>query len=362
MIGPSSTSSDSRLVPPLAPGREESEFRLSAGNAVLIWLFFLSICFGLGYPTLNRYDPSKVPGLSDAEVYCNIVRGAKVPPVDISHRLLVPWVARPFYWLAGGRVGSWNPALFAMLVSNAMFTASTALGIVMIGLQCSLSYTTSLLGAMLFLLNFAVSNLTLAGYVDSGEALFLTLLTWSLLSARWFLLPVWAIPGSLAKETFAPFALTFAIIWWLTERPFRAARLPWIFGLAIFAFGTVWLALSTVHGSNFGPLNFAEEMDRHFEVGFSKGLLNSLTAREFWYIFVWLMPLGLLSLDQMDRRWSSATGATFLLALLFGAYNNGAGNTARALFNIAGPLLGLSASVRLTANRPSKRAGSPIKA
>jgi hypothetical protein len=235
-----------------------------------------------------------------------------------------------------------------MLVANSVFTASTAAAIVVIGLQCGLSYVTSLVGAMLFLFNFAIPNMNLAAYVDSGEAFFLAMITWSLLAGRWFLLPIWAIPGSLSKETFAPFAVTFSVIWWLTDRPFRAARLIWILGLVFFAFGTVWLALSATRGSSFGPLDFAAEMNRYSEVGFIKALLRCVTAREFWYVFVWLLPLGLLGLNRIDRSWSLATAATSILALLFGAYNDALGNTARALFNIAAPLLSLAASVQLT--------------
>ena len=321
---------------------------LSTRTATLIWALFFLICFGLGYPTLSRYDPSKTPGSADAEAYCNIVAGVKVPPADISHRIFVPWVAKPFYWLARGRVGGWNPVLFGMLVANAIFTAGTAAAIVLIGLQCSLSYATSLVAAMLFLFNFAVPNMILAAYVDSGEVFFLTMITWSLLSGRWFLLPVWAIPGSLSKETFAPFAVAFSIIWWINDRPLRPSRWIWILGLAAFALGTVLAALSITRGISFGPMNFAAEMNAYSDAGFMKALLKCLTAREFWYIFVWLLPLGLLRLNRMDRRWSLATAATFLLALLFGAYNNAGGNTARALFNIAGPLLSLAASVQLT--------------
>ncbi len=50
----------------------------------------------------------------------------------------------------------------------------------------------------------------------------------------------------------------------------------------------------------------------------------------------------------MDRRWSCAVGATFVLALVFGGYNDALGNTSRALFSISGPLLSLAAAHRLT--------------
>ena len=81
---------------------------------------------------------------------------------------------------------------------------------------------------------------------------------------------------------------------------------------------------------------------------FVPALLHCLTAHEFWFTFIWLLPLGLPRLSRMDRRWVWATAATFLLALLFGAYNNALGNTTRAFFNISGPLLSLSAAAFLT--------------
>ena len=71
--------------------------------------------------------------------------------------------------------------------------------------------------------------------------------------------------------------------------------------------------------------------------GFLAGIWRCLTARELWYVFAWLLPLGLVRIKQMDRRWTWAVAVTSLLALLLGAYNDALGNTARAFFNIAGP-------------------------
>ena len=36
-------------------------------------------------------------------------------------RVLVPYVAKPFYWLAKGRVGSWDPVMFGLLISDSFF-------------------------------------------------------------------------------------------------------------------------------------------------------------------------------------------------------------------------------------------------
>jgi hypothetical protein len=256
--------------------------------------------------------------------------------------------------MAKGRIASWNPALFGMLMASSLLTAATAVVIIAIGLRCGLSYVTSLIGAMLFLVNFAVPNWNLAGYIDSGEAFFLALVTWSLLSARWYLLPLWAIPGALAKETFAPFAFVFALVWWLTERPLRSTKLLWIFALGILGCAAVFLSLSAFGGFFSGATQYTVTMAMYSQVGFINALIRCLKAREFWYIFIWLLPLGLLRLKRMDRRWIWATSATFLLALLFGAYNDALGNTARAFFNISGPLLSLSVAVLLTDSQPQR--------
>jgi hypothetical protein len=322
----------------------------SARKALLLGFLFFLICFGLGYPILNRYDPGKVPGTSDAAGYCQEVTG---PLSVFSYRPLVPALAKPFYWMAEGRIGTWNPALFGLLVSTSILTAATAVTVIAIGIRCGLSYATSLVGALLFLVNFAVPNWNLAAYVDSGEAFFLALVTWSLLSARWYLLPLWAIPGSLSKETFAPFAFVFAIVWWLadrsqTERPRRLGKLLWALALGFLACVSVLLSFSSSGGIFSGAAHYTTAMAAYTKVGFFQGFVRCLEAREFWYTFIWLLPLGLLRINRMDRRWILAAAATFLLALLFGAYNDALGNTARALFNISGPLLSLSAAALLT--------------
>jgi hypothetical protein len=325
---------------------------LSARKALLLGLLFFLISAGLGYPILNRYDPGKLPGTSDAAEYC----GEVTSPLSVfSYRPFVPALAKPFYWLANGRISSWNPALFGMLMAASILTAATAVTIIAVGLRCGFSYSTSLVGALLFLVNFAVPNWNLAAYVDSGEALFLALVAWSMLSARWYLLPIWAIPGTLSKETFAPFAFVFAIVWWLADRPLRFGRLLWIAALGILSCVAVLFQFASSGGLFSGTANYTSAMAAYTSVGFFHGLLNSLMAHELWFTFIWLLPLGLLGIKQIDRRWVWAATATFILALLLGAYNNAQGNTSRALFNIAGPLLSLSAAALLT-KRESQRA------
>lgn len=327
--------------------------RLPLRRALPLWILFVVLCFGLGYPTLNRYDPGKTTATSDAAEYCALVRA----PYHIDYRVFVPWIARPFYLVARGRIQTWDPALFGMLMANSMLTAGAMIGIVAIGLRYGLPWATSLIAAFLFLLDWSVPNLHLSAYVDSGEVLCLVLLTWSMLSNRWYLLPILAIPGSLSKETYAPFALVFAVTWWLLDRPMNWRRLGWIAFAGLLAASTVVLELhspdailavgSNGTSSSPGTLGFAAGMGDYQSVGLVRAFLGNLTAREFWYTFGWLLPLGLWRIRAMDRRWVGAAAVTFSLALVMGTYNAAGGNTSRAFFNIAGPLLCLSAGSSL---------------
>src|SRR5882724_786627 len=91
-----------------------------------IWVLFVMVCFGLGYPTLNRYDPRQ-GATNDSKWYYKLVTTGPDPaPAHPEYRVLVPYVARPFYRIAAGRVGTWDPVFFGLLSANALFTATTA--------------------------------------------------------------------------------------------------------------------------------------------------------------------------------------------------------------------------------------------
>ncbi len=329
---------------------------------IVQWLVFFLICLGLGYPALNRYNPAKIGGTSDVAVYRDIVVRGLPPGVERVpdpltrlgmaenyYRILVPRVARPFYLLMNGRTRSWDAALLGLLIANSIFTAATVSLLVAVGRRLGVSLPTALLAATLYLLNFAVANLNLAGLIDSGEACFLMALVWSLLAGRWHLLPLWGILGALAKETFAPFSVVFVLGWWLAGEPRsrqRLSRLPWICALAISSVLTVSIAMSSVAGGWIWPWKFAASM--HAGAGFAAGLRGCIFDHTFWYVFAWLLPLGILRLRHLPMPWIVATATAFCAALALGAYNDAGGNTTRALFNVAGPILSLSAAIFLT--------------
>jgi hypothetical protein len=311
---------------------------------LLCFLFFL-ICFGLGYPTLKRYDARAPGNNSDSADYYAMVTGEVQPTTFRSYRVLVPLAARPLYRVTNGRVGQWDPVFFSLLVINSMFTAATALLLVGIGQRVTGDYGTALLSAMIYLLNFAVSNFQLAGLVDSSEAFFMLAVAWALLKGRWQMLPVLAIPGAMAKETFVPLSIVFAVAWLMamrTER-FKLKRAGWIVAMVATGIATLMAVQTAVTGHIVSPWRLAvagASLD-----GYLTNLAGCFRRHEFWYVFGWLLPLSVWRLRSLPREWVIASMITALAALALGASISAEGNVARAMFDVAGPMLSLSAAM-----------------
>ena len=317
--------------------------------AALFCLFFL-IAFGLGYPILNRYDPRAVPGLVDVKSYAAMVTGAPVPGHEhMRFRVLVPWVARALYQVANGRVQTWDPVMFGLLSSDSLFVAATALLMVVLGTRQLGSYPVSLVASLLYLVNFAVPNLRLVGLVDAGEGFFLLALLWSVAELRLWWLPLIAALGALTKESFIPFSIVFTATWWLVTR--RRLRSPGRSAAWMVAGWIVSLAAMTalhwkVNGGWENPIHFAAGLrgNDHYLSQFA----SSLWDRNFWYVFVWLLPAGIPRLKKLPRSWLIPTAATSVLVFVLDGYYSGApGTVGRALFSTAGPLLVLSAALLL---------------
>lgn len=312
---------------------------------LLAAVFFLA-CLSLGYPTLNRYDVRSAE--PDSRDYAAMVdSGQRAARFVYSARVLVPYLARPFAGLARGRVGSWDPTSFGLLVANSMLTAGAAYILFTIAFRLTGSSQTALVAGLLYLLNFEVSNQMLAGMVDSGEAFFLIAATALLLRESWRWLPVVAVFGATSKETFVPFLTAFAAVWALAGSQRRTALL--------------WTTVSVALGLATTTALFSiREEHLVWPWGFAAGLASDgdhlrsavacLTNRAFWYVFVWLLPLGLWKIRTLPRPWVLGCASASIVAIAFSAYHNSpaaAGAAARPLFSIAGPLLSLSAALVL---------------
>jgi len=329
--------------------------------ALLFCVFFLIAC-GLGYPVLNRFDPRQTPGLSDVKTYAALVTGA--PSIDAGHvrfRVLVPWLARPFYLLGRGRLVSWDPVMFGLLAADSLFVAGTALLIVILSVISGVipgsgQLRTSALGlvaALLYLVNFAVPNLRLVGLVDAGEGFFLLAAFWSLAAGELWALPAIAVLGALTKESFIPFSIVLTTAWWLSARAGRDGGrkhyLPdaawilvsWVLSL-ITMIGLQW----SIAGRPVSPLTFGFTL--HHGNDYLSHFAASLSDRNLWYIFVWLLPTAIPNLKRLPRSWIIPVGAACGMAFVLDGYFGGApGTVGRALFSIAGPVLSLSSALLL---------------
>jgi hypothetical protein len=349
----------------------DSSAKIVATRLTLLFCVFFLIACGLGYPVLNRFDPRQTPGLSDVKDYAALVTGTT--GVDSGamgfrrFRVLVPWVARPFYRLAHGRSGSWDPVMFGLLVADSLFIAGTAVLIVVLGSVSGKpalgGSAAGLVGALLYLVNFAVPNLRLVGLVDAGEGFFLLALLFSLAEFKLWALPVIAILGALTKESFVPFSIVLTSAWWFSSRRDRdldsrsderhySARFrnhyladavwiltSWVFSLAAMV-GLQW----GITGSFVNPLWFGLALHR----GGGYTFVASLHDHNLWYIFFWLLPTAIPNLKRFPKLWLIPIGATCAMAFVLNAYFGPApGTLGRELFSIAGPMLSLSSALLL---------------
>ena len=203
--------------------------------------------------------------------------------------------------MAKGKVGSWNPVSFGLLMSNCLFCATSTFLLLLVGLRVLRDSPVALLGCTLYLLNFVVPNLRLAGMVDSSEACLLMAITWALFSGRWWLLPLIGIPGGLAKQSFLPFSTLFATTWWFASK--RSTRtykqLFWVAALGATTTASVVLAYRVVAGSFVSLQAMAAQSGswEHYALNVLKGFLD----QEFWYAFVWLLPLGVWRFEPVSQ-------------------------------------------------------------
>ena len=334
-------------------------------RSILLWGVFFIICFGLGYPTLNRYDPRKA--LPDSASYARLATDGPSKVEDyFRFRILTPYLVRPLYLLANGRVRSWDALLFGFLLVNSFFVASTAILLFRIGYAQLGNASVSLVGALLYLLNFTTPNAQLAGLVDAAEGFFLMAVVVSLFLGKWWLLPVVGILGALAKESFVPFSVTIAATWWLSSERFRTNRLSagfWIGCTATLQFVTVTVLQSSILGRLTWPWSFAGGLDSH--ANHLMVFAASLVDKDSWYILIWLLPLGLLRIRQFPQPWIRASAAAGFLGLLLNAYHTlpgVAGGVGRCIFSVAGPLLSLSTAAYLCETTSGSQTETPSDA
>jgi hypothetical protein len=330
---------------PTAETHNQSRERPSLSHLALCWLLFFAVCLGFGYAGLGRYDPRNTLGLTDSIIYSRLVSGEPVMARDLRFRLLVPYLSKPFFLLGQSLFGVEKAVLLSLLITNSLFCAVTACLLAEIGSRLNIDWATALLASCLFLLSFAVVNNQLAGLVDSAETCFLLAVSWSLLSNRLTLLPVWPVLGAMAKKTFVPLATVLTVAWWFVayrERVQTKRDLIWILSIGVVGFLTVTLVRFTVAGQLMWP--WQTEIVSP-DQSYLTRLGQTLISREFYYTFAWLIPFGVWRLSRLPLQWVLASLAAALTAIALSAYKGVAGNMARRSFNVLGPILALSTAL-----------------
>jgi hypothetical protein len=340
--------------------------RAQPPGLLILWLLFLALCFGLGYPTLRRYDPRDPRTNFDGttamyhwQVTGDPQEGSWGPSVvHFRYRLLVPLVARPFYLMGKGHIGTWDPGYFGLLMANSIFCASTALLLFLVALGVLGSLPLALAPALLYLLSFAVPNDLLAGLVDSGEAFLLMAVVWCLSRGRWAALPCLGIAGALAKETCVAFSVALAFGWcaadWRAGDPSRPwSRPAWVAALGAAGLATLTAVFSIANGRVVLPWQLALS-GNVYGAGLGQRALRLTEDLGLVYTFGWLGPLGAPGLSACPRGWRVGALLSASTAIGLGILNGEPG-LSRSLFNILGPLLSLGAAVTVSGSIAGRR-------
>ena len=187
---------------------------------LILFVLFMSICFGLGYSVMNRFNPTDMSYLDDTIFYLNIVQNGLnefiYDPSSRTTRIVVPYIAHIVYILTP-QIGSWNMALFAMMFVGSIFTSLNALLIYNLSNRILKNKSVALVAALLFLSNFVIPNFYLIGYIDAGYAFSFTCLIYLLLTKIYYLLPLLLVIACSIKETFLPIGSSIVFTWLVYE-------------------------------------------------------------------------------------------------------------------------------------------------
>ncbi len=321
------------------------------GNSPLflgvLFLMFMTMCFSLGYPVLNRYDPRTIEGVGcDATEYYKMAE-FKYTEADapFRFRVLIPTLAGLVFPVVSRLCPhSWNPMFLSLLFVNALFLSSTALFLLFLALHLKLGTTASILAPFLFLTGFPIANGHLSGLVDAGEAFFIMALIACVAKRKWLYCPGIILVSSLAKETTVLFGSTFLFVSWLAD--FAAAKnkdyrpVPFI-GLSILAAAiSVPLIRALVGGEPYAVHTFNGEQLHYL----FPNLAIIFTAGTMLYTFIFLLPAGLRHAFRMPGWFLYGSLAMGVVAVLCGAYAKIGGNLYRPLFDTIGPLFCISAA------------------
>lgn len=258
------------------------------------------------------------------------------------YRILVPFLAKPIYWAARGRVGTWNPTSFALLVVNSAFCAAAALLVSILAYLIGANFGIAVTAAFAYLLNFTVASYHLSGMIDSADAFWFVLLNLALLRRQWWLLPAIGLGAGLTKETFLPISFVFATVWLLMEAPpGRRKRFLAIVAMAIVGLATLLAVRSLIDHHLATPWGILAQ-ERTLSPKPNYDVLTIFASWNLWLTCGWAFFL-FSTARRFPRGWRYGALAAAGVVIFLAAWDNaGWDNVARPLFNILGPLLAIA--------------------
>lgn len=314
----------------------------------VIFFMFMTLCFSLGYPILNRYDPRKIQGVGcDATEYYKMAEfkyNDAGPPFRF--RVLVPTLTGLIFPVVSRFCPhSWNPMYLSSLCVNSFILSCTALLLLFLALHLNVGKTASILAPFLFLTGFPIANGHLSGLVDAGEVFFIMALVLCVAKKKWLYCPLIVLFSGTAKETTVLFGSTFLLVSWLADcivvkkKDYRP--LPFIAVSILAAVISVMVIRTVVGGETYSVHHFNVEQLHNFFYN----LIFILTAGAMIYSFIFIVPVGLYHALKMPAWFLYGSIAMGVMSVLCGAYAGITGNLYRPLYNTVAPLFCISTSV-----------------
>jgi len=300
-------------------------------TCAIIFSVFFMISLGLGYATLNRFDPVAIEGLRDIAFYADVVRNGPVfqdeQTAGIQRRILMPAIGHLVYVMLP-HLGSWNAISVALLLVNSAFTALSVVLIFDMTYRFYTDVSIALVAGFLFVTSFFVTNSYLVGSVDAAYGFFFLVLYSSLLREKWNHLPIIMCFGCLAKEVFLPVGGAF-VLFALLHRVFTLRGIPWAQFVPVFLMllsGGVTIVVTNyfILGSISPPWAMLPVVDSDVEqFGFDVGVFVESIALELLRFFLslgLLVILGLCSMRSLPLWFLVGNSGAVFMVLSLGAY------------------------------------------
>ena len=324
----------------------------------ILFLVFMSICFGLGYASFQRYDP-RTTGINDTISYYNMTQFNYDPqetPPPFRFRPLIPTLAGGILKIVSHlNLGSWNPVFFCLSMVNSVFISFTCLILIEITRSLKLGNVGALLSPFLYLSSYSVVNYHMAGLIESGEAFFITAIILALLKEKWFFIPILIGIGAFAKEGVVLFGLAYIVSWWLFQWFTGNTRCRNLLVYIILAVILGVISICVIRSVIGGPLFYENQVPTlNRWLGIPHFLFRSLYIKDILYALTYLLPIGLIGLKRIPLDFVIASLVSGLMVVMAAAYREA--HMGRVLFDTIGPLLTISCAVFLSEilNAPAK--------